>query len=166
MLIRNVRSSDSKCIADIYNYYILNTIITFEEEEVSPEEIERRIEKVTKSYPWIVLEENDKVVGYAYGSQFRVRNAYRFTTETTVYFHPSETGKGYGVKLYRDLLKRLKQMGFNMALGVIGLPNEPSVKLHEKLGFIKAGHLNQSGFKFNKWVDAGFWQLDLKLVED
>lgn len=162
MLIRDVLASDSKCIAEIYNYYILNTIITFEEEAISSGEIENRIEKVTKAYPWIVLEDEGKLIGYAYGSQFRVRNAYRFSTETTIYLDISTTGKGYGLKLYSELLLKLKQSGYNMALGVIGLPNEPSIKLHEKVGFIKVGHLNESGFKFNKWIDVGFWQLDLK----
>lgn len=162
MLIRNVLPDDSKRISEIYNYYILNTIITFEEEAITSEEIQRRIEKVTKVYPWIVLEDKGKLVGYAYGSQFRVRNAYRYSTETTIYLEISATGNGYGINLYKELMQRLKLSGFNMALGVIGLPNEPSIKLHEKIGFIKAGHLNESGFKFNKWIDVGFWQLDLK----
>jgi phosphinothricin acetyltransferase len=164
MQIRDVKLSDSKAITDIYNYYILNTIITFEEDPITPEIIEKRIGKVTKKYPWIVLEDEGRIVGYAYGSQFRERYAYRFTTETTVYLDHSLTGKGYGVKLYIELLKQLKQLDYNMALGVISLPNDPSVKLHEKLGFVKAGHLDQSGFKFNKWIDVGFWQLDLKSI--
>lgn len=165
MQIRKVIAEDSKYIAEIYNYYIQDTIITFEEELITPEEIERRINKVTKTYPWIVLENNDKLIGYAYGSQFRERYAYRFTTETTVYLDRNAIGKGYGMILYKELLKQLKLLKYKIAMGVVSLPNEPSVKLHEKVGFIKTGHLEQVGFKFNKWIDVGFWQLDLEKYE-
>jgi phosphinothricin acetyltransferase len=157
-MIRPVLPTDAPALADIYNPYVRDTIITFEEEPVSVAEMGARIAKVTATYPWLVWEEDGVVLGYAYGSTWRTRHAYRFAAETTVYLAPGHHGKGRGAAPYQALLAELKQRGFHSALGCLGLPNEPSVRLHEKLGFRKVGHMTEAGWKFGAWVDVGFWE--------
>jgi L-amino acid N-acyltransferase YncA len=160
-MIRPVLPADAASIVDIYNPYIRDTTITFEEEPVSREEMALRIGKVTKDFPWLVWEEDGVVLGYAYGSTWRARPAYRFALETTIYLSPSCCGKGVGPKLYEALITELRQRGFHSALGCIALPNDPSVRLHEKLGFQKVAHFKEAGWKFGAWVDVGFWELIL-----
>lgn len=157
-MIRAVRLEDAKALAAIYNPFIRETVITFEEEAISEQEMASRIAKVTADYPWLVWEEEGAVIGYAYGSTWRTRHAYRFTTETTIYLAPESQGKGLGSRLYEGLLTELKTRGFHSALGGIALPNGPSVRLHEKLGFRKVGHMTEAGWKFGAWVDVGFWE--------
>ena len=157
-MIRPVLPTDAPALADIYNPCIRDTIITFEEEPVSVAEMGARIAKVTATYPWLVWEEDGAVLGYAYGSTWRTRHAYRFAVETTVYLAQGHHGQGRGAALYEALLAELKQRGFHSALGCLGLPNEPSVRLHEKLGFRKVGHMTEAGWKFGAWVDVGFWE--------
>jgi L-amino acid N-acyltransferase YncA len=161
--IRNAVPADAKAIADIYNYYILDTTVTFEEKAVSVSEMQKRIQKVTQNYPWLVAEEGEgqdkELVGYAYGGQFSERSAYRFSVEGTVYLKHGYQNRGVGSKLYSELLKILKEKGFKAVFGRIALPNEPSVHLHEKLGFKKVAHLSKVGFKMENWIDVGYWEL-------
>jgi phosphinothricin acetyltransferase len=157
-MIRPVQLADAPALADIYNPYVRGTIITFEEEPVSAAEMAARIGRVTASFPWLVCEEGGRVLGYAYGSTWRTRHAYRFTVETTVYLASGLQGRGLGSGLYEALLTELKRRGFHSALGCLGLPNDPSIRLHEKLGFHKVGHMKEAGWKFGAWVDVGFWE--------
>lgn len=157
-MIRPVLPTDAPALADIYNPYVRDTLITFEEEPVSVAEMGARIAKVTAAYPWLVWEEDGVVLGYAYASTWRTRHAYRFAVETTVYLARGHHGKGQGAALYQALLDELRQRGFHSALGCLSLPNEPSVRLHEKLGFKKVGHMTEAGWKFGAWVDVGFWE--------
>lgn len=157
-MIRAVRLEDAKALVAIYNPFIRETVITFEEEAISEQEMASRIAKVTADYPWLVWEEDGAVIGYAYGATWRTRHAYRFTTETTIYLAPGHQGKGLGMRLYEALLAELKARGFHSALGGIALPNAPSVRLHEALGFKKVGHMREAGWKFGAWVDVGFWE--------
>lgn len=160
--IREALAEDAKAIADIYNPYILNTVITFEETPVTPEEIQTRVEAVKAlGYPYLVMEQNDLVIGYAYANLWRTRAAYRHTVETSIYLDPNSAGKGLGTVLYKELLERLKTMDIHVILGGITLPNPVSVGLHEKLGFKKVAHFTQVGYKFGRWLDVGFWQLTL-----
>lgn len=158
-MIRAVKSSDASQICDIYNYYIAETIATFEEDCLKSEDIEERISAISLKYPWIVLEENNEILGYAYASSWKTRAAYKNTAEVTVYLKPNVTGKGLGKKLYTALIEEMKQRMFHVLMGVISLPNDASVSLHEKFGFKKAAHFNEVGYKFNKWIDVGYWQL-------
>ena len=121
----------------------------------------RRIERVQTGYPYLVAEAEGIVVGYAYATHFRERHAYRFSTETTVYVDPQAIAAGCGTALYGELIADLKIRGFKMAIGGVSLPNDASVRLHEKLGFEKIAHFSNVGRKFDKWVDVGFWQLQL-----
>ncbi len=159
-MIRLVSNQDIEQITVIYNDYISNSLITFEEVEITPSEMNHRIRILTnKNFPFLVYEEKGKVIGYAYAGTFRERNAYRFTVESSIYLAPSHFGKGIGRKLYNSLILHCKENGYHSMIGVITLPNETSVRLHEKLGFKKVGHLTESGFKFGKWADVGFWEL-------
>ncbi|MBI9073254.1 MAG: N-acetyltransferase [Melioribacteraceae bacterium] len=158
-MVREVERKDAKAITDIYNYYIENTIITFEEEVITADEINIRIKKVLDSgLPWLVAVDNDEVVGYAYASKWKERYSYRFAAETTIYLLPSAKEKGYGSKLYRTLFEKLAMTNIHIALGCISLPNDASIKLHEKFGMKKVAHFNEVGYKFDKWIDVGYWQ--------
>ena len=161
-MIRTATNADAIKIAKIYNYFITNTFITFEEEPVSADEICTRISNsISASLPWLVLEDNGEVIGYAYATQWRARPAYKHSVETTVYLSKNYSGKGLGKLLYSKLISELTASGLHTAIGGIALPNEASVGLHESLGFKKVAHFQEVGNKFNKWIDVGYWQIIL-----
>ena len=160
-MIRPVKISDAKEICNIYNHYVTQSIITFEESCVSVDEMESRITEVTTELPWLVYEENKQVMGYSYASHWKSRSAYRYSVESTVYVDPSFTNQKIGALLYSDLIEILRGKNFHSVIGGIALPNEPSVKLHEKLGFEEVAHFKEVGWKFEKWIDVGYWQLNL-----
>ena len=158
-MIRTAMLHDADSIARIYNHYILNTTITFEEAAVTPTEMAGRIEKVHgAALPYIVDERDGRIIGYAYAARWHGRSAYRHSVETTIYLDADYVGKRIGSGLYTALLERLKASGKHVAIGAIALPNPGSVALHEKLGFEKVAHYREVGFKFNRWVDVGYWQ--------
>jgi phosphinothricin acetyltransferase len=157
-MIRNIKVSDSKEICDIYNYYISNTYATFEEEQVTYEEMKNRIINVTKDYPWLVYEKSNKILGYAYAKNWHARSAYRYTLESTIYLDNSQIQKGIGTNLYSELFKQIDPKNCTSIISIISLPNEKSQALHEKFKFKKVGHFKNVGFKFNKWIDVGYWQ--------
>lgn len=157
-MIREVQLEDAQAICNIYNYYVENTVITFEEDLVPVSEMEHKIQKTKNTHPWLVYEEGGKILAYAYGSPWRVKSAYRFSAELTIYSDVDRKKKGVGLELYSELLKQLGAMGVHAVYGVITVPNEKSNRLHEKLGFIKCGHFTEVGFKFNKWIDVGYWE--------
>lgn len=161
MNVRPVQPADAPAITAIYNHYIENTVISFEEVPLTPGEMEQRIRAYTVNYPWLVAEQDNQLVGYAYANQWQVRCAYRQCVETTVYLGQGESGRGYGAALYRELLTALQQRGLHTAIAGIALPNEPSVRLHEKCGFRKVAHFSEVGYKFDRWVDVGYWQKHL-----
>ena len=160
-MIRTAKPSDARQLADMYNYYVRHTLITFEEEEVSEDQYAERIRKIQENYPFIVWEENGELLGFACGSKWRERSAYRFALESSVYVKHDSFGKGIGYKLYAELFVLLKEQGCKQVIGVITLPNDISVKMHERFGFVKAAHFKQVGLKFGQWSDVGFWQLSL-----
>ncbi len=158
-MIRDVANKDFKAIAQIYNYYIVNSIATFEEQEVSAEEIGRRVEKVLSlKLPWIVAEEAGGMIGYAYAAPWHMRSAYRYTVEFSAYLSHHVVSKGWGTKLYQTLFDRLVDRDIHAVIGGISLPNDASVALQEKFGFEKAAHYKEVGFKFGQWIDVGYWQ--------
>jgi len=160
-IIREVVKADSAGIIQIYNYYVENTSISFEEKPVTEQEMERRIGAVTQNYPWLMYEESGEVLGYAYINRWKERSAYRFTAETTIYVEKSRAGQGIGSKLLSVLMDRARAMGLHALIAVIAQPNEKSVALHEKFGFKKVAHFAQVGFKNDRWVDVGYWELGL-----
>ncbi len=155
--IRKVKLEDAKQICDIYNHYVVNTVISFEEEAVSEEELGRRISSVTRSYQWIVCSVAGQIKGYAYASSWKERSAYRHTAEVAIYVEKGELGKGLGTKLLERLLEELRAMDTHVAMAVIALPNEKSVGLHEKFGFRKVAHFTEVGYKKGSWIDVGYW---------
>ena len=157
-MIRPATSADAQAIATIYNHYIDNSDVTFETEAVTASEMGRRVGEIAP-LPWLVAEGSSGIIGYADASKWRARHAYRFSVETTVYLHHDASGQGIGSQLYRVLIDDLRARGVHIAIGGIALPNQASVALHEKLGFIECARFNEVGFKFNKWVDVGYWQL-------
>jgi len=157
-MIRSALATDAQAMADIYNPFILGTTITFEEEAVTPQEMASRIGIVLLALPWLVIEVQGTVAGYACATPWKTRSAYRRTVESAIYVAPSQAGQGLGTRLYEALLGELQQLGVHAVLGGIALPNEASVALHERLGFEKVGQLQQVGWKLQRWVDVGYWE--------
>ncbi len=155
---RSARLEDAARICEIYNYYVQNTEISFEEEPVASEEMARRIEAITLHYPWIVYESGGSILGYAYASRWKERSAYRFVAETTVYVSADRHGEGIGAALMGELLRRLEALKLHALMAVIALPNEKSVAIHEKFGFKKAAHFSEVGYKHNRWINVGYWE--------
>jgi phosphinothricin acetyltransferase len=160
-VIRPVRKEDSKAICEIYNFYVENTNISFEENKVSEDEMEQRIQKITKEYPWIVYEIDGKVVGYAYVGQWKERSAYRFTAEDTIYVKNDNLGMGIGKVLLTEIIKEIKKKDIHIVMAVIALPNDRSISLHEQFGFKKAAHFKEVGYKNSQWIDVGYWEFEL-----
>jgi phosphinothricin acetyltransferase len=146
----------------VYNYYVKNSIATFVEVPVSVKEMEAKILKISTQYPWFVFEENGKVLGYAYANKWNERAAYRHSLESSIYLRNGALNKGIGSALYQSLLDEISKSDYHVVIGGISLPNEASVRLHEKLGYRKAAHYKEVGYKFEQWVDVGYWQLILK----
>jgi phosphinothricin acetyltransferase len=162
IVIRSASADDASGIADIYNHYVSKTVITFEENEVIAAVMARRIEEVqSEGLPWLVAIRKSTISGYAYATKWRTRPAYRFSAEVTVYVDPSCGRLGIGSRLYEELFSRLQARGIHAVMGGIALPNEASVALHEKFGFCKVAHFKEVGFKFNRWIDVGYWQRNL-----
>ena len=158
-MIREVQKGDAGAVAEIYNHFVENTVVTFEEEAVSVDEMAQRIETIGGEFPWLVFEEEGKILGFAYAKTWQVKSAYRFSLESTVYLAPGQAGKGIGTGLYEQLLPELKSRGVHVVIAGITLPNPHSIALHEKFGFTKAAHYKEVGRKFGEWIDVGYWQL-------
>lgn len=161
-MIRPVRpADDAAAVCEIYNHYVTDTVVTFENEPVSVTAMRQRIETIAEQFPYLVYEQGGKVLGFCYADTWRVRAAYDRTVETTVYLHHDWLGKGIGHQLYHELTGRLRKAGFHVAVATITLPNTQSVALHENFGFRKVAHFTEVGYKFDKWLDVGCWQLGL-----
>jgi phosphinothricin acetyltransferase len=158
-MLRNVGPEDASQICEIYNYYVQNTIITFEESLVSEDDMKSRIVQSLKKYPWIVYEKNNLILGYAYASEWKSRCAYKHSVETTVYLQQDAKRNGIGTLLYKNLMEQLGRNNVHAAIAGIALPNDASIALHEKLGFKKIGLFKEVGYKFGNWIDVGYWEL-------
>jgi L-amino acid N-acyltransferase YncA len=157
--IRAAAPRDAMAITEIYNNYVKTSVITFEEEPVTAAEIIRRLAQIQgASLPWLVAEDASRVTGYAYATPWKTRTAYRFSVEIAVYVAPGCVGRGIGSMLYGQLLPILQAQHVHAVMGGIALPNEASVALHEKFGFRKVALFEEVGFKFNRWIDVGYWQ--------
>jgi len=160
-LLRDCTTLDAGPVCAIYNHYVEQTAVTFEEAPIAAEEMARRIAEVTSRFPWVVWERNHTVVGYAYATSWKSRSAYRHSVETTIYLSPDAKGQGIGTLLYHSLVDRLRSLDVHCAVGGIALPNPASVALHEKLGFVNIGRFREIGLKFGRWIDVGYWELRL-----
>jgi L-amino acid N-acyltransferase YncA len=154
-MVRAVKDADAARIAEIYNHYILNTLITFEEQPLSPEEIFARIKSITAEYPWLVYEDNGRVVGYAYATRWKKRSAYRHTVEAAIYVDVQDTGKHVGSQLTAALLDELRAMNIHSVLAGIALPNDASGGYARNLGSPRSVNLRKSGISsINGWMSV------------
>jgi len=160
-MIRHATSSDAPALAELYNYYITHSVVTFEETPVTAQQMEERVQNVLAHWTWLVYGQENEILGYAYATAWKPRSAYRFTVEVTVYVRHGHDRKGIGKALYSELISQLKAKGVHAVIGGITLPNPPSQALHESLGFVKVAHFKETGFKFGEWRDVGYWELIL-----
>ncbi len=157
--VRAATVADAEAVVRIYNRYVTDTVVTFEEEPVDAAEMARRIERVDSvGLPWLIAELEGRVVGYAYATPWHARSAYRFATEITVYLDRLHVGLGIGSRLYGELFPILRARGVHTVIGGIALPNPASVALHERCGLEQVAHLKEVGCKLGRWVDVGYWQ--------
>jgi L-amino acid N-acyltransferase YncA len=159
MLVSTATPDDAAEVANIYNYYIANSHATFELEKVDPSEMSKRIDQgLGAGYPFVVCRSDEKVLGYAYSHRYRVRPAYSHSAEVSIYLRPGSEGQSIGTCLYDRLLNELGNGDFHSVIAGIALPNDASVRLHEKFGFVKVAHFHEVGRKFGCWIDVGYWQ--------
>jgi phosphinothricin acetyltransferase len=162
-MIRPVRAEDAEAICSIYNYYVENTIHTFEEKPLQIDEMRERIRGISAKYPYLVWEDElGEVNGFAYINTWKEREAYRFSAELSVYIKEGLHGMGIGRSLMEKLLEEARKTEIHSLVSGIVLPNDASVSLHEKFGFVKIGLFREIGYKLNKWLDVGYWELILK----
>lgn len=160
MNIRPAALDDAAQMAAVYNFYIVTSHATFELDPISTGEMENRMrDTISAGYPFLVCEDDDQVVGYAYSQPFKSRAAYRGSVEVSVYIKDSFEGRGIGKMLYDQLLPEIFKGDYHAVIAGISLPNQASVRLHEKYGFEKVAHFREVGFKFGRWIDVGYWEL-------
>lgn len=165
-MIRIATPQDAAAMLAIYSPYVRDTSITFETEVPTLDEFAERISNYLVSFPWLVFEENGEIAGYAYASRYRERPAYQWSVECSVYIHDEHHRKGIAQKLYQKLFELLKLQGFMNVYAVINLPNDPSVALHESLGFHHFATYKNVGWKLGKWKNVGWWELQLNEYVD
>lgn len=156
MMIRSAQLADAKAIRDIYQPYVTDTAITFEVDVPTVREFEKRITQTLAHFPYLVAEEEDVVVGYY------ARAAYDWTVELSIYISKEARGKGIGSALYDALEEELKARGFLRYLACIALPNEASIAMHEKRGYVQVAHFPKIGYKFDQWHDIVWMQKSLE----
>lgn len=161
MTIREVDYSDAASIADIYNYYVLNTTITFETKPVSSEEMKLRIKDISSRGPYFVCVDHDVVLGYCYVHGWKEKAAYRYTNETTVYVSPDYKRHGVGSALVSRLIESCRDAGLHALIACITQGNEASVAFHKRLGFERVSRFREVGWKFGKWLDVEDYELIL-----
>ena len=164
-MIRDCVPADAARVCAIYNYYIEESTATFEEQVLTEAAMLDRILAIQTQFPWLVIEEEGHVLGYAYASVWKDRSAYRYACEVSVYIAKDASGRGLGVELYEALFERLSAMSMHTVIGIVSLPNEASVRLHERLGFVQVAHLREVGVKFGRRLDVGYWQRLLHAAE-
>lgn len=161
--IRLATEDDAPKILDIYAPIVRETVISFEYEVPSETEMRGRIRsKLDHQYPWLVMERDGELMGYAYAGRWRDRAAYDWTVETTVYVNSAARRGGVGRTLYRALFAILRLQGFVQAVAGVTLPNDPSVGLHEAVGFVPTGITHNAGYKFGNWHGVAFFELNLQ----
>lgn len=163
MNVRVARPSDADSIADIYAPIVRDTVISFELEPPSANEMRSRIIETLKVFPWLVsVDGTGQIEGYAYASEHRARAAYRWSVDSTVYVRADRRRRGVGRRLYHELFKELLRLGYCEAFAGIALPNDGSLALHKSVGFEPVGTYRRVGFKRGAWHDVSWWQKSLR----
>lgn len=160
-MIRQVRLQDAAQIAAIYNGYVNETTITFELDPVSDTDMRERIRKIAAHYPYLVYEQENRIIGYCYVHGWKEKAAYSHTAETTVYLHPSFKRQGIGSALMKALIEACAKQGYHTLIACITEGNGESIALHEKLGFKQASHFHEVGCKFGRWLGVVDYELTL-----
>ncbi|MCP2031763.1 phosphinothricin acetyltransferase [Okibacterium sp. HSC-33S16] len=163
--IREARPEDLPYVREIYNYYVVNSVVTFDEDKMSLAKWKAKFAHLTKlKLPFIVAESpNGDILGYALVSPWKDKRAYRYTVENSIYLGPASTGKGLGRVLLGELIDRSKQAGLKEILAVISDKGaEGSIVLHESYGFVEIGRMGRVGFKFERWLGTVLLQKSLK----
>ena len=160
-VVRLATPADATACAEVYAPYVLTTAASFESEPPAPEEMARRIAAAQQRHAWLVAEVGGDVVGYAYATAWKTRDAYRWTCETSVYVAPAGQGRGTGRALYEALLPRLVERGFRTVVAGMTLPNPASAALHAALGFRQVGLLEAVGWKHGRWHDVALLRRSL-----
>ncbi|UZK69113.1 GNAT family N-acetyltransferase [Sphingomonas sp. S1-29] len=163
--IRAAEAGDAAAIAAIYAPFVIGGTVSFETEAPDTRAMRVRITASDGYYPWLVAtnggEGGGGVLGYAYAGRWRDRPAYRYVVETSIYLAGEAQQRGTGRLLYEALIDTLRAQGFTQAIGVLALPNDASITLHEQMGFRRAGVYREVGYKFGRWIDVGYWQCEL-----
>ena len=160
--IRLASSHDAPMLHAIYVPFVINTPVSFELVPPTEQEMSQRIEQILQTHPWLVCEEQGELLGYAYASQHRTRQAYQWSVDVSAYVHERWRGKGVGKALYTSLFALLRLQGFYNVYAGIALPNPASVALHEAMGMRQVGVYSQVGYKLGVWHDVGWWQQSLQ----
>jgi L-amino acid N-acyltransferase YncA len=160
--IRFAQPDDAAGIVAIYGPYCDGSVISFELTAPTVEQMRERVERITKQYPWLVCEVDGEIAGYVYACQHRERAAYRWAVDVAVYIAPQHQRRGIGQALYTVLFQILRAQGYFKAYAGVTLPNPGSVGLHEAVGFKPLAVYRGVGHKFGKWLDVGWWELDLR----
>lgn len=161
MRVRDATAADAAACAELYAPYVRDTAVTFELEPPSAAELAERIATAQRAHAWLVLEDGDRVVGYAYAGPFKARAAYRWACEVSVYVERGRRRSGSGRALYEALLARLRERGYRRAAAGMVLPNDASQGLHAALGFVPVGTFHRVGWKHGAWWDVAWMELDL-----
>lgn len=159
---RPARPDDATGILAIYAPYCESSCISFETTAPSEPQMRERIDRITVQYPWLVGEIDGELAGYVYASQHQERAAYRWGVNVAVYVSPQRHRRCLGRALYTSLFSILRAQGYFKAYAGVTLPNAASVGLHESMGFQPVGVYRGAGYKHGRWLDVGWWQLDLQ----
>lgn len=162
MQIRLAQPEDLPLVVDIANWAAANTAANFAVQPESLDSWRRSWEETHPCYPWLVAEDDGRIIGFAKASRYHGRCAYDWTAEVTVYVHPDHHGKRVGTALYEQLIPLLKAQGYATLIAAIATPNPASVRLHQRFGFRKTGTLHRVGWKFNRWHDVEYWEAFLQ----
>lgn len=157
-LLRLARVADAEAMLAIYAPIVRDTPISFETEPPGIEEMRGRIAKYLETYPWLVIERDGRLDGYAYASPHRDRMAYQWSVDVSCYVHPEARKRGVGRRLYTALLAILSRQGFHSAFAGVALPNAGSTALHEAVGFREIGRYREVGYKAGAWRDTAWYQ--------
>ena len=164
-MIRIAVEADVPAILEIYAPYIVSTTATFEYEVPSPEQFLDRFRAVTARHPWLVWEEDGRILGYAYGSAPFGRAAFRWSCEASVYLRPEARGRGIGARLYAALEKLLAWQGHRLCYAVITSENAASLAFHRRMGYRLTAEMPGCGYKFGRWLGVTWMEKTLALVE-
>lgn len=162
MAVRVATAGDAAAVATIYKPYVLHTAISFEETPPSVDEMASRIVLTLRTHPFLVFEQDGRVVGFAYAGPHSARPAYRWSANVSVYVDGATHRRGVGRTLYSALINELRRQGMHSLFAGIALPNDKSVGLHEAIGFEHLGTYRDVGFKLGRWHDVGYWRLGLR----